>query len=297
MGLFLSRNFCVEMTDIKAVANVDAALLDAVRERNLEAARRLVEREHANVEASGKNGRTALLISCSFQDLRVVRFLIETGRANVQAKDRDGFTALHWACLYNHAHIVQYLVVTAGAVTNVVDYNGRTPLHFACQHGDLAVAQCLIESGGAKVETIDQYGGNALQFACHMSYAPDLVQYLVRQRPNNIDVIDESTYGRNSLHWACWNRNLEIVRCLIEEGHANTKVVTNKGETVLHLASYGIFRADPIALVRYLVETCMLDDFATDQLGRTALHVASESRHYPGVVLYLTSRYPVYDHL
>jgi ankyrin repeat protein len=240
----------------------------------------------------GSNGWTALMYAASGGHLSTCRCLIERGRANVEAKTPSGCTALHWACCYQGLGIVQYLVVSAKANANVTRRCGRTPLDFACHSGDLAVAQCLIESGGAHAETVDDDGKNALHLACLARDAFDLVQYLVRLKPTNIDVADWKL-GYTALHWACWTRKLDTVQCLIDAG-ANVRAVTLQGETVLHLCCSD-FEGDPIALCRYLVETyMMLDDLVVDQWGRTALHVAaaSTSRHHLRVVLYMMSRYP-----
>jgi ankyrin repeat protein len=303
-----------------------AALLDAARENNLDLVRRLVERQHANVDAAcNSHGWTALIVASRRGHLRVVKYLVETGGANVEAVEQGGWTALMYAsfcgrlavcqylietgranvdnanchdgrtalflaCRWAELRIVQYLVMKARANVNVADIYGSTPLIVASQRCDLAMAKCLVESGGAKIETTDGNGVSALQHACCLTTSLHVVQYLVRKRPSNIDEGDLKL-GYNALHKACRIGELNIVRCLIEEGGANVKAVTKSKETALIRACCNT-AADNFGLIRYLVETCMVDESAADCMGRTPLHVASILRHRR-IILYLMSRYPV----
>ena len=69
----------------------------AVKSRNKEIAKLLIEKE-ANIEAYNPNsGLTPLKLAISQKDIEMIKFLIEKG-ININNKDSNSFTALHMAC-------------------------------------------------------------------------------------------------------------------------------------------------------------------------------------------------------
>jgi ankyrin repeat protein len=291
-------------------ANVNAtdssgmtALMYVASRGYLDACQWLVEAGHADVNTADRAGMTALMYASYHGHLKVCEFLVEAGHVNVGAVDSRGMTALMYACKPDYMSVSWCLVDTGRANVEAKSHrDGRTALHMACYRGSFRIARCLIALGGANVDTTDDKGRNALHFACQMddTFNFELVQYLVQRRPTNIDAAEREC-GFTALHWACFYGKLDAVRCLIEDGFANVKAVATTGETVLHLACrYGHSTPDGInfILIRYLVETCRVDTFVRDQMDRTALHeAASQRRSHLRLVLYLTSRFPIHDHM
>lgn len=269
------------------------ALIYASSAGQLSVCRFLVETCHANVNAATNDGKTALIAASLSGHRSVCRLLVETGRANVHAKSCNGRTALHEACIFRKVKIVQYLIQATGADANAFDNSRNTCLHHACLSGSLEITQCLIELGRARAETTNGEGRTALHCACHMGCKLELVQYLVRRELVNVDAVDCSL-GQTALHLACWFGRLDAVKCLVEEGQANVHIVAREGQTALHWACSCVVGGDPIYLVQYLIDSCLVDALAVDQFGQTALHLASKRQYYFRVIHYLVIRHPIH---
>ena len=69
---------------------------------------RLLLEKGADVKATDRDGRTALIWAAQDGHEAVVRLLLEKG-ADVEAKDRDGRTALIWAAQGGHEAVVRLL--------------------------------------------------------------------------------------------------------------------------------------------------------------------------------------------
>lgn len=105
------------------------------------------------------------------------------------------------------------------------------------------------------------------------------VRYLI-SRHVNINVLDE--YGSTPLHLAVQKGRLELVRILIEQGHASVHISAREGYTPLHLAASG----GCLDIVRYLVNEAKAKINVTDKLGNTPLHLAAKNGK-PEVVEFL----------
>jgi ankyrin repeat protein len=69
----------------------------------------LITKGKANVEATGRNGRTALMWAAMHGCTDVVNFLVTRGNANVGATDEEGKTALTLAAENGHTDVVDLL--------------------------------------------------------------------------------------------------------------------------------------------------------------------------------------------
>lgn len=105
----------------------------------------------ANVNASGNDGRTALMWATYYGHVQTAEVLLQHG-ADVNAKDKDGLTALIWVALSGHTkgHIITVEVLLKhGANINAKTYTGRTALWWAAYNGHTQIAK-LLRKYGAK---------------------------------------------------------------------------------------------------------------------------------------------------
>lgn len=113
-------------------------LLGAARVGNKDIVTRVVKSQ-ADVNLSGRDGQTALLVAARHNHAEIVRYLVETGNAVLDHQDRTGMTALHLAVSFpghDFSEIITCLL-EAGAkptlTTNPVPpkLHGETPAQLA----------------------------------------------------------------------------------------------------------------------------------------------------------------------
>ena len=118
---------------VSLAAAGDAPLIDAIKNRNLDAVRALLE-QRADVNAVQGDGATALHWASHLDDLTAADLLIRGG-ANVNAANDTGVTPLYLACTNRNGRMVARLV-TAGANPNAVLLSGETVLMECARTGD-----------------------------------------------------------------------------------------------------------------------------------------------------------------
>lgn len=154
-------------------------------------------------------------------------------------------------------------------------------LSAACQKGQLDVIQSLVEGDGVDVNEKDEDGWTPLITACVWNRA-DVVHYLVSRC--NVDA--HCNLGNTALTWTCLrNRDMDIVRCLVEEGRAFVNVKNMIGQTPLMIACV----KGRLDIVRYLVSECGAEVDAKNNEGETALTRACWYTK-PDVVRYMVER-------
>ena len=177
------------------VNELNNALIDAVREGDIERVRDLLdkgadvnaryENDHtvlmkavgkghvrivqlllnvgADVNARDMHGHTALMIA-SWKDhinyINIVKLLLEKG-ADVNVKDRYGNTTIIFAVRYSHPEIVK-LLLDKGADPNIRDNNGMAPLMWAVIYGNVEMVQLLLNAG-ARPDIKDNLGRTPLR--------------------------------------------------------------------------------------------------------------------------------------
>ena len=136
MGLLLS------------VASLDAAgdlrLVEAVKSRNTEAARVLLNQQ-VDVNTPQGDGATALHWAAHWGDLEMLELLLGAG-ANVNAANDLGVTPLALASAHREAPSVEKLLAT-GANPNLDSETGVTPLMIAARTGSVDAVRALLARG------------------------------------------------------------------------------------------------------------------------------------------------------
>jgi uncharacterized protein len=79
------------------------------------------------------------------RDTEAVRRLLKQG-VSVNASQPDGFTALHWAAQWDQADMAD-LLIRAGGQVSAADHYGVTPLSLACTNGSVSMVGRLLEAG------------------------------------------------------------------------------------------------------------------------------------------------------
>ena len=151
------------------------AILDAARQRDHAAARRLVG-ERVDVNAPGPDGGTALHWAAQHDDAEMAGLLV-AGGANVNAMNRYGVKPLSIAATNGSAPMIE-LLLRAKADPEAAIGEGETALMTAARTGALAAVKLLI-GHGANVNAKENWRGQtALMWAAaegHVSVVEALV--------------------------------------------------------------------------------------------------------------------------
>ena len=214
------------------------------------------------------NGMTPLLIAV--RDTRhgrpdAVMTLLANG-ANSESPGPDGNTALHYAASTVDPSIAAMLL-DAGAPIDAVNNEGWSALGLAARAGNLPVLNLLLERG-ARVEPARGLSA-LLAAASAISDAPALTRRLLKARA---DVGAADKLGRTALHVAALHGHAETVELLLTAGAA-IDARDAQGVTALMEAA----RAGANRVLQRLVFR-KPDASGVDHVGRSALHIACQSR-------------------
>lgn len=134
-------------------------LLEAVKDRNLEVVKFILEKKLEPIDTKDNDGNTALIIASDKNDyykkdsvkeglenLEIVKELLKNG-ANVNEKDNFGYTALMLASKYGHIELIKEMLKNGGDV-NAKSAVGNTALILASQYGRIELLKELLKNGG-----------------------------------------------------------------------------------------------------------------------------------------------------
>jgi ankyrin repeat protein len=145
------------------------AIVDAAYTGNLEAVRRLVQRDRGLLDAD--DGSWTPLRAAAWRGRGdVIRYLLEEG-AEIGLQGPDGRDILEMACCRGHLEAASLLLAhgaDAGAAGPVC---GMTPLMAACQQGHTNIVALLLTHGCGDVDQQSRVGLAALHYACNKGYA------------------------------------------------------------------------------------------------------------------------------
>jgi ankyrin repeat protein len=123
----------------------------------------------------------------------------------------------------------------------------------------------MIEAG-ADVNGSDEYNDNALSFAIgHGSLA--LVGYLLDNGADLEQRDNDENYGCMPIHRVA---TVEMLEFLLNTG-ASLEETCASGKTLLHFAA----EVDNVEMIKYLLDTELVDPLATDANGETAYNYAT----------------------
>ncbi len=238
-------------------------LFQAIRGRDLAAAKAILNKDKSLVNVRGLGGATPLMLAALHGNEDLVRLLLDQG-ADPSARNGAGATALMWAA--GDIGKVR-LLLASGAQVNVASEDGKTPLMIAARHeGASAIVRLLLEKS-ADVNAKDIQGGTALMQAATAGDVETLKVLIA----NGADINAKATSGATALMSAAGFRCLACVEFLIAQG-ADVKTATKRGFTALAIAApFG-----EVEIVRTVLEKGA-DVNARDDRGYTPLMLAAYS--------------------
>ena len=271
-----------------ASASDDLRLIEAVRNRDGQAARTLLE-QNVDVNSREADGAAAIHWAAHLADQQMVDLLVGAG-AQVDVQNDYGVTPLTLGCVNGDTNIIESLL-KAGGDPNLAQGNGETPLMTCARSGDMQAVKLLLASG-AQVDAREMSNGQtALMWAAAHGH-PSVMQVLLengadihaRTRVTSLRIsrgrdpnagrlqlpFDQPQGGFTALLFAARAGEVSSGRLLLEGG-ANVNDITAGGASVLVLATH----SGQSRFVEFLLE---LEEESPDVdaagAGYTALHTA-----------------------
>jgi uncharacterized protein len=159
-----------------ASAAGDSRLVEAVKSRNLETVRSLLQ-ERVDVDARQGDGTTALHWAVHIDEGSAVDLLLRAG-AKADVADDTGVTPLYLACLNRQAAVVERLL-QARANPNAATVSGETVLMTCARTGEAAGVRALVNRGATVNTKEPGHEQTALMWAAAQSH-PEAVDALLR---------------------------------------------------------------------------------------------------------------------
>ena len=218
----------------------------------------------ADVNLTGSDNNSALIISSHHGHINLVKKLLEAG-ANVNNIRKDGDTALTLASWKGHEEIVKELL-NAGANVNHVVNDGDTSLTLASWKGHKEIVKELLNAG-VNVNYVNNNGISALFFASWHGHI-EIVKELLNAGVNVNHITPGS--GNSSLNVASYEGHNEIVKELLKAG-SNVNHVANCKNSSLHLALKGKHYNIAKEILKYCPDVNL-----KDKNGKTAIMMTSD---------------------
>ncbi len=217
------------------------ALALAANDGDLNAVKSHLDDADTDINATNREGNTALRIACERGDARIIANLL-VAKADPNVVNQRGESAVHPVCEYGSAGVLKALI-QAGAKVDLKAKNGATPLRLAAQNGHTAVVKLLLEKG-AKVDEPDGQGQSPLMAATANGHSETVLVLLAA----GADINHRDDQKQTPLMFAAQAGQARVAGVMLTRG-ADVNAVNRTGLTALKLAKeYG--RMDMIALLR-----------------------------------------------
>lgn len=232
----------------------------------------LLKDMRSNIEATDKEGKTALRHACENNFVDIVKLLVQhEAQANARSVI-DSMTILMAASEMGHKKVVKYLLENTDVDLCATDYADRTALYCACKHE--AIAHMLVDHG-APLHNVDRGGKTILMRAAQVGNASIIARILQRASDApGLDLIDQD--GFTAFAYACVAGHADVAKLLLKAG-ASPTIADDDDITPLMLASMN-GHADVVAFLAALTSPDPGINYR-DYRGMTALAKACFRGH------------------
>ncbi|PJX27592.1 hypothetical protein CAP47_01800 [Psychroflexus sp. S27] len=182
-------------------------------------------------------------------DDQTILFLLEQKGNDANKLTHDGRTYLFWAAYKNNIKLMDHLLKN-GAKTNLVDDHGNIVQTFAAGAGQKdPKLYAFMQKNNLPITATNRNGANVLLLLMPNLEKISEINFLIDA---GLDLKSTDHDGNNAFMYAVRKGNISLLKELIQEG-INPKVVNEKGENAIFMASYGARRhSNSIEVYRFL---------------------------------------------
>ena len=234
-----------------------------------------------DVNATDKDGATALILAAEKGHSRVANVLLGIAGIDVNATDKEGATALIIAAEKGHSRVANILLGIDDIDVNAAMSDGATALYVAVQNGHIEVTRMLLACPRIDVNAPRSDGVTPLYIAAENGH-PDIVNALLA-----VEGIDVNAVGDNAvtaLFIAAQMAHIEVVCALSTCAGIDLNAALDDGTTPLMIAAENGHAQVVHVLLSDIVG---VDVNATDQDGVTALVISVEKGQHEVVKILL----------
>jgi len=219
-------------------------------------------------------GQTPIQLAILKNHFPVAKFLINKLKsAEINSLNSRGFALLHYAAAANNLDTIKHLL-KKGARVDQQNRHGATALYHIADSApfNLDTFKYVVEEGNANIHTTLDNGDTLLHCAIRTNNLM-LVQYLL-QKGFPADVFNKA--GHHALYYAVRLNppNFHIIRCLVEEGHADVNLCTFQGNMPLHCVA----ASGHTEIAKYLIENSAIIN-PLNPAGESPLDLARKHKH------------------
>ncbi|EAT46629.1 AAEL002234-PA [Aedes aegypti] len=236
----------------------------------------LLQERCFEVNAEDSNGLTPLLHAVINSSIQTTEILIQFG-ANVNHTTKFGQNVLTFATMHDHLDLVRYFV---NNFPSVIDYvlsettNQNNCLHIAALKGSYEMVKYFVKLHLDRcyhLNAQNQDGFTALHI-CAQTGNEKLFRILL---DSGADPMIPLGNRQSILHTAVSNKNLNIVRIVLDRALIDRNALDDDGRSVLH---YSVFSKE-VSIVREVLKIRGLNVNQQDSAGNSALHLAAEYQY------------------
>lgn len=242
---------------------------------------------NASVNKKNKHGKTPLFLASENNNLKIVKLLLRHG-ANINERSVNGMTPIFVACVNDHQKIAECLVEQLADI-NLMNNENILPYDVAKLLGFTNICRILKMSMVEFSSNVTSYTNNTYRKYSVMriiiffrnlnkKILMDMSNYKTIPPHDNVDIVDlflpfeglikkKDSFGRSSLHRACYAGKSKIVKHLLDNGATLSE--DKYGLTDLHFACLKGHTQIVLTLLQYGSNVNQVD-----VRGNTPLHLA-----------------------
>lgn len=254
---------------------------------------KLLLKNNVDIDNFSNDGKNGFILACIAGNIEVVKLLLEIDSKIVDRTGKYNTTPFMHSCIHNQVEVGKLLIACSGIDINKTDIYGSTALIYAAGYRNVEIVKLLLENnvdvniknnqGDDAMTTslkncneeialllFDKYECNnyeKLLLSCCSKLLTTNVAKLIINKPNiNLDYYKHSWYNiiddyegididcfNTPLVISCKQKNVDLIKKLIENGANVNLPVSSCGKTVLmlycHDSSFQIFEIGKLLLL------------------------------------------------